>query len=68
MFDVRTTDYLFAHGKQPKGKGTWAFFIGSRNDMDKIWFSPLYTSYAAAKRMAIDEAKRQGAVYVTVGS
>ncbi len=66
--EVRTTDYQFAHGKMPRGTGSWAFFMNCRYNMDKVWFAPMLTSFAEAKKLAIEEGRRRGATYISVGS
>ena len=59
--EVRTTAYAFAHGKAPRGTGAWAFVIGCRPDL--FWFTG---SYGEAKRAAVAEARRRGAIRVEV--
>lgn len=65
---IDTTDYIIAHGRQPKGTGARAFFIGCRNDLDKLFFAPRCTIYSEARRLTVQEAHRQGVDYVSVGS
>lgn len=65
--EVFTTDYQFAHGRMPRGRGGWAFFMGSRHDMDTIFWTPSMT-YAEAKALAIQEGKRQGVTFIHVGT
>lgn len=61
---IDTTEYEFAHGRKPRGTGTWAFFF----DADKIpWWMPDAT-YAEAKKAAIKEGRRIGAFRIKVGS
>lgn len=63
---VNTNDFEFAHGKQPRGNGSWAFFFARRADVNTaFWFNG---SYADAKKAAKEEAKRRGFDEVFVGS
>jgi hypothetical protein len=54
---VSTTAYQFSHGKQPRGRGYWAFeFPGTT----EAWFAPGEQTYGAAKQAAVEEARRRG--------
>ena len=49
-FEFNTVAYRFAHGHEPRGRGTWAFFDDKRMDVARaIWSSPNVT-FAEAKR------------------
>jgi len=61
---VNTMQYEFAHGKLPRGDGGWAFQIGSKYDVDKIFFAQ--GKFSVAKKIAIAEAKKRGELYVEV--
>lgn len=66
-----TSTYEWAHGRQPRGKGYWAFFFRpdkARKPGDDVWFCPGLNTLAEAKRLARDEAKRRGATEVHVAS
>lgn len=65
---IDSTDYIVAHGHQPKGRGVWAFFIGCRNDISKLFFTPRSTSYTEARKLAVQEARRMGVDYISVGA
>ena len=65
---VSTRDYYFSHGKEPKGRGCWGFSIGERvkadYDVMKAWWSPCSCTYAEARKLAVEEARRRGVDYV----
>lgn len=65
---IDTADYTLSHGRTPKGKGAWAFFIGCRNDISKLFFAPRSMTYAEARKLAVQEALRKGVDYVSVGA
>jgi hypothetical protein len=44
---VKTTDYEYAHGKKPRGKGNWAFF--SEDGQWELWWTG---SYSECKKKA----------------
>lgn len=54
-FDTRR--FRASHGVEPRGVGTWAFFFSAveQDDVMRAWFAPSNTSYAAAKKLAVDE-------------
>ena len=54
MRTVRTEKYEWAHGKKPRGTGTWAF--GNR-DESVVWFE--YGSFTEAKRKAVANADKK---------
>ena len=59
--DFKTSQYRFAHGKEPKGTGKWMFKIGGEE------FSPSSSmSYADAKKEAAKKAKEKGVTTITV--
>jgi len=66
---VRTSEYQFAHGKLPRGRGSgrWAFWMGrDTSDIDKaLWFPG---TYAEAVKQAKRMAQELGYMTVTVGS
>lgn len=61
---VRVDDQRFvrAHGKKPKGRGSWAFTTKEFDDpKDKdIFRAPMFTDYKKAKDLAKKWAKKQG--------
>lgn len=60
---VSTTQYEFAHGRRPRGDGSWAFFFGA--EVDARWYQG---SYREARRQAVRDAVSMGVGYVRVGS
>lgn len=42
---IDTTDYIWTHGRNPRGTGAWAFFIGCRDNLDKLYFALLKTRW-----------------------
>lgn len=58
-FDFSTSDYQFAHGKHPRGRGNWAFSL-MRNGGDLFWFNGSYADakIAARKHFAEDTRRR----------
>lgn len=64
--EVDTREFHFAHGRQPKGPGTWAFFFGKSRDVSDAFFvSGTWRECASEAR---DEARRRGVRRVVVGS
>lgn len=57
--EIFTETYEEVHGRKPRGKGTWAFYIVSTRGTD--FDSPIIKSgtYSQAKADAIREAKSQ---------
>ena len=69
--EVSTVDFEFAHGRTPRGRGTWAFTFDQRHYRDVLsaevfWSTP--GTYSEAKRQAVAEAQRRGARVVYVQS
>lgn len=64
--EFSTSQFEFAHGKKPRGNGTWAFFFDSRTDVETVFWHT--GSFAEAKAAAMAEAARVGARRVSVGS
>lgn len=56
--EVLTSEYVFAHGKNPKGFGNWMFRLGVG-----LYFQSR-TTYGEAKKFALKEANRLGVLYV----
>lgn len=65
---IDTTDYTLTHGRAPKRKGAWPFYMGSRDDISTLFCAPGCRSYAEARRIALEEARKQGVDYVSVGA
>lgn len=62
---VNTNEYLMAHGRDPKGRGHWAFIFDRKHA--EPWFAFGEMTYGEAKKLALAEAKRRGARFVEVG-
>jgi len=80
---VCTSVYRRNHGAEPRGRGSWAFVMGAENytNCDErdaegrlVLFWPRDASgsssmlFAAARKLAIAEAKRRGVMLVAVCS
>ncbi len=64
--EVVTTDFEFAHGKKPAGRGGWAFGLERRpRNEDMFWFNGMYSD---AKKAAVEHARTNGAPAVFVQS
>lgn len=65
--EVSTTSYVFAHGKEPRGQGGWAFF-GVRNGQrveEPVFFDGTFTE---ARKQAIEWARANDYTRIAVGS
>lgn len=63
---ISTAQYERAHGRKPRGRGSWAFFFDGDESIDSaFWVSGMYVE---ARRQAIQEARRLGKHTVEVGS
>lgn len=60
---VETDRYLFAHGRTPRGRGTWAFEVGA-----ETWWAPANLLFTEAKRLARKHAGSLGHTFVTVAT
>lgn len=59
---VNTSEYRFSHGREPKGRGCWAFSYTrdpnfASNNGEVMWFTG---TYAEARKQAITEAAANG--------
>lgn len=62
--------YQLAHGKAPRGYGSWAFYFdasAATAPSDQAWWAPA-GMFGEAKRAAVAEAKRRGASRIEVAS
>lgn len=53
--EFHTTDYVASHGHEPRGRGSWAFFMNRKMDvMNKTtsFWTPGGTTYTEAKKLA----------------
>lgn len=48
MFEFSTRQYVFSHGKNPKGYGSWAFSVQELDGGKQIFWAPTST-YGLAK-------------------
>jgi len=60
---VSTAAYELAHGRKPRGYGSWAFAFGDRN-AEPTWVKDVRGSggmtYVEARRIAVAQAAAQG--------
>lgn len=49
-----TTEFEWAHGRRPRGRGSWAFRPYDDRDFDSFVFSPSMT-YSEAKKWVVRE-------------
>lgn len=64
---IQTENYVFAHGKKPRGVGMWAFDFG-RAGAWTTEFAPHQMAYSEAAAWAKKFAKQLGATRVSVAS
>ena len=58
--DFNTDQHVFSHGKEPKGRGSWAFGTVRNPDpsnADQCWFSPGGMTFSDARKWAKAEVK-----------
>lgn len=64
---VYTNKYVTSHGKEPKGRGCWAFQFGRNANIKDVFFTSTMT-YSEAKKKAIEEAvKRKETMVYALG-
>lgn len=75
---VDTTPFVRSHGREPRGRGGWAFSLHRGDgralvnpaashlggEMAQVWFAPGSLTFAEARRWATDLARERGAVEV----
>lgn len=61
-----TTDFQAAHGRRPRGNGSWAFFFRRKADVSEAFW--VNGSFSEAKAAAAAEATKRGVRCVFVGS
>ena len=70
QIEVVTASYRWAHGHAPKGRGSWAFAIGSKkqaeDDPSKVFWATPYSLYSDAVKEAKKEAQKRGETTVYV--
>ena len=63
---VNTRYYQIAHGKSPRGFGSWGFYMDKEMpDSVPVFFTG---NYAEAKKQAVQYARENGFTHVIVGS
>lgn len=67
LVSVNTSEFVFSYGREPKGRGSWAFGFGSRDPkiQDIRWFDG---TYAQARRAAVAVAAAEGVSVIYVQS
>ena len=58
---VFTSKYERSHGRSPRGRGSWVFFMGG-----ELFWAKHSQTYGAAKREAQAEAGRRGLTFCEV--
>ena len=61
MIEINTSEYVFAYGHNPRGRDSWAFQIGYRED--EIFWSKPYQLYSQALADAAPFRGRQGQAF-----
>lgn len=64
-----TSAYRREHDHEPRGKGSWAFFMGAEDgnaEDPNLWWAPGSLTYTEAKKLATIEATNRGVTYVGV--
>jgi hypothetical protein len=61
-----TDEYELAHGRAPRGRGSWAFYFEDTPEVP--WWTPHSMTFGEARKQARAEAQRRGVTRVTVGS
>jgi hypothetical protein len=66
-----TRDYVFSHGKPPRGRGTWAFAFTAERAAhglsgQDVWWTPGELTYGDAKKLAAAEARARRVTQVWV--
>ena len=66
MLIISTREYRLSHGKEPRGRGHWAFFFDHHDEIDSaMWYQG---TYRQALTMARRYAVTKGFTYIEVGS
>ena len=68
MITISTTDYEFAHGKKPRGKGYWGFKFSGVGIFVRTEFAVGELSFSEARRWALARAKAINCSYVSVAT
>lgn len=54
---VNTTEYIFSHGRKPRGYGYWAFQVGEIFPDAMVWFRGTYSEALKAAMKLAKERK-----------
>lgn len=54
--EFTTREFVFSHGREPRGTGSWGFEF---EDSQDVWFAPNHMTFTQAKRAAVAEANRR---------
>jgi len=60
MVDVDTTEWRRSHGSEPRGRGSWAFALGTWLTRESPIWCPGSVTYAQARRWALAQAVERG--------
>lgn len=62
---INYTYYMFSHGRQPRGRGRWAFYLGRGYEGEPRFYDG---TFSEACRSAARDARAAGVGAITVGS
>jgi hypothetical protein len=62
MMNITTTQFEFAHGKKPRGRGSWFFFFDGNKDVTDAAFT-----FQSAGNMPYGEALRDAKAMARIG-
>lgn len=70
---VDTSDYVRSHGREPRGRGTWGFYIGNTSGDASLYWAKTAAcitsmTYSEARRLAKLEAARRHCEYISVAT
>ena len=60
--EINTSEFQFAHGRKPRGRGHWAFYMPG--DPEPVFFSPAYSE--ACRQAMLLAAERFPGRYLTI--
>ena len=64
--EFNTREYVFSHGKTPRGRGSWAFFPSNAFVLDEAMWAPSSITYADAKRWVREDLKARNVTTATI--
>lgn len=69
---VNVMPYINAHGRLPRGRGSWAFCPNDQhrlgNYLDYVWWAPSGLLYTEAKKLAIKHFQAKNVTAIVVCS